>query len=95
MSVQMLNRAVTKDVAVIVLSVRILGKTYTGSGSAKRDPVDKADKRLGELLAYGRALDSLGRKIMREANGLVKHHDDLRDIKIMQAQKPVKVVASK
>jgi len=46
-----------------------------------RDPIDKYNGEIGFDLALGRALQALGRKIEKRANGLVKHQDDIRALK--------------
>lgn len=47
-------------------------------GRADRDPVDKNDKDLGRLIAIGRAMEKLTKKINKRAEGYVKHNDDVR-----------------
>lgn len=48
--------------------------------SAKRDPKDKRNEEAGELLALGRALETLGKKLQKRGNGLVKHQDDMKGV---------------
>ena len=53
----------------------------SAAGYAKRHPEDKPDLELGLTLAYGRAFDNLSRKLLKRANGLVKHRDDMKEKK--------------
>lgn len=48
------------------------------SGSARCSPEDRGDHTTGELMALGRAFESLGKRLQREAWGRVKHQDHLR-----------------
>lgn len=46
------------------------------TGTAKVTPGDKFDPAIGRKLAVGRALEALGRKLIKQGNGLVKCADD-------------------
>lgn len=48
------------------------------TGTAKRDNEDSYDREIGEKLALGRALESLSKKLLRQANGKVKCAEDNR-----------------
>jgi hypothetical protein len=48
-------------------------------GWAHREREDEFDQNVGMMLATGRALEALSKKLMKRANGLVKHHDDMRE----------------
>lgn len=50
-------------------------------GSSHREREDEFDQNVGMMLATGRALEALSKKLMKHANGLVKHHDDMREYK--------------
>lgn len=78
MQLKVKQQAVTRDVAIVKMAAKI-GKTeYSGVGCAKRDPGDKPDRQIGVQLAAARALENLALHIRRQADGLVKHHDDMR-----------------
>jgi len=49
-----------------------------GEGVTKRSGKDRNDDYVGENLALGRALEHLTAKVMRRANGKVKHNDDMK-----------------
>lgn len=46
-----------------------------GEGSAVREPSDKNDDVTAVTLAAGRALESLGKRLVKQANGRIKHAD--------------------
>lgn len=48
------------------------------SGWAKRDPHDKHNPEVALKLTLGRYLVHLGMALIKEANGLVKHQDDMK-----------------
>jgi hypothetical protein len=63
-------------------------RIIVSTGVAKCDPSDKQSDEIGASLAIGRALETLGRKTVKRANGLVKHQDDVRAHKAkIQAKK--------
>ena len=64
------------------------GNVVRASGQAFRHPDDKNDEELARMLATGRALQAAGRKLEKRANGLVKHHDDMKIYRVKQAKKP-------
>lgn len=74
---------VNSEVAVVILDVNIPG-VFVGrvDGVSKRDPVDRPNDAVALKLAYGRAFEKLGRKVLKQANGLVKHADTVRDAKV-------------
>lgn len=81
---QDLNRMefVHSDFTYAEVSMRLPnGEVVVASGFAKRDPIDKPDFELAQMLANARAFEVLSRKLFRRANGLVKHHDDMRAAK--------------
>ena len=51
-------------------------QVFEAHGTSKRDPHDKHNPEVATKLAYGRALESLGRKLQKQGNGLVKCIDD-------------------
>lgn len=54
-------------------SQRVLGR-----GVARRTPHDKYDGEIARDLALGRALVNAGNRMLKRANGRVKHADDVR-----------------
>lgn len=54
------------------------GRIFSTMGSAKLDPEDKWNAEIGEHLAVGRALNHLGSRMIRRADGLVTEADNLR-----------------
>lgn len=61
------------------------------SGTSKRTPGDKDNPEAAILLAYGRAFETLGRKLQKKGNGLVKHADDVREYRQIQKAKRPKI----
>lgn len=53
-------------------------------GISKRDPVDRANEQLALTLAYGRALDKIAKKLLKRAEGMIKHEDDVRAYRAVQ-----------
>lgn len=79
----------TKDATIAGAAINIEGTTYSADGTSKRDPHDDDDPEIAELLAIGRALETLGLKLQKRANGLIKHNDDMREYKkIQKSRKP-------
>lgn len=73
-------------VARVTASVEIDGETIREevTTEALRHPEDKSNPEIGEMLALGRALSSLGRRLERRAQGLTKHADDIKKMKETQ-----------
>lgn len=80
---------ISRDATVVQLTARVDTGFISVTGAAKRfpggvdasgvkRPADKHDPETALLLATGRALESLARKMQRQANGRVKHNDDKR-----------------
>ena len=75
-------RVTSGDTATIVtIFVKVGDRMVEVTGEAKRTPGDKNRPEVGVKLATGRALERLGRKLQREANGLVRHADQIREAK--------------
>lgn len=53
------------------------GEKIVVKGEALRHPTDRHDEELANLLATGRALELMGRKLTKRAEGLVRHNDHL------------------
>lgn len=53
-------------------------------GIAKRDPVDRVNEELALTLAYGRALNKISNKLLKKAEGMIKHEDDVRAYRAVQ-----------
>jgi Domain of unknown function (DUF1876) len=54
------------------------GKSLRVEGIALRDQVDTYDARIGECLALSRALSAAAKGLDKQAQGLIKHQDDMR-----------------
>lgn len=80
----------TRDATIAGISVVVEGVTYTADGTAKREPHDNDDPEIASLLAIGRALDNLSNKLLKKANGLVKHNDDMKKYRVEQKAKSAK-----
>jgi len=59
-------------------TVTFYEEEIVGEGVAKKSGKDRNDDYVGENLALGRALEHLTAKVMRRANGKVKHNDDMK-----------------
>lgn len=66
------------DAAIAQIGLRIGGQELYASGTAKRHPDDEPNQEVARLVALERALGRLHRKVKRQADGLVKHADDMR-----------------
>ncbi len=51
------------------------GKEVLGRGTAKRSPEDKNRPEIAQELALGRAMEVAGKRLIKRANGLVRHQD--------------------
>lgn len=90
LGVHLRDAVVTNDVAAVVLEVRFNGKMWIVTGSAKRDPRDRPDRNLALTLATSRALQKLANQFARQANGAVKHNDDVRRERKRQIKRKIK-----
>lgn len=54
------------------------GGEVLATGWAKCHPTDKNDDSIGYALAESRALNSLAKRLMKQANGEVRNHDEVR-----------------
>ncbi len=61
------------------------------TGTALRHPEDSFDYGVAYCLAVGRALQHLGRRLEQKGNGLCKHNDDVRALKIRMREKNEKI----
>jgi hypothetical protein len=60
--------------------------SVVGTGSAGREPGDKADPKIGEALAVARALRSIAGGLERQAHGTMKHREDNKKHKLEIAE---------
>lgn len=65
----------------------IVEERFTVEGVAKRDPRDKPNPEIAHRLALARAMRRAAEKIERPALGLVKHADDMAQLKKRPAKK--------
>lgn len=77
----------SREATVARVQMRILDTDFDAVGTSKRDPLDEDDAEVAVLLAYGRALETLGAKLIKRARGITKHHDDVRNYKQVQLEK--------
>lgn len=94
-----MHREQFQDVVIKVVTTQdssIAIATYYGqdfiesSGTARRHPDDRSKPSIGENLAIGRALENLGLKLQKRANGIVKQNDDNAARKATQQVEAVK-----
>lgn len=64
------------------------GETRVWTGSCKVTPGDKFNREVANFLAVGRAFEKASRQLLRQGNGLVKHADDIVEIKKAQRLAP-------
>lgn len=76
--IEVANTIVHRDVVAIELDMYVNGQWYTSTGVARRHPADTFNKEIGSKLALSRALSSLANKLERQANGAIKHAEDVR-----------------
>lgn len=72
------NVMVSDTLTVVKLTVRLYSEEFSVFGEARRNSRDNDDPEVGLKLAYGRALDKIAKKMLRQANGKIKHNDDVR-----------------
>lgn len=91
-SIVVSNVVVTKRVTAVELA--ILGDdrqpAHRFTGEAYRCGNDPQDDEVGLKLAIGRALESAAKTMLRQAEGKVKHNDDVREMRPIQRQQRVK-----
>lgn len=78
------------DVAIARVMAVVEGEEVEAVGVAKRHPDDRSNPRVAALIAYGRAVSNLAKKIEKRAAGAVKHADDMARNKQVQAARPKK-----
>lgn len=57
------------------------------SGTARCEGPDKYDPTIGVNLSTGRAFEKLGKYLQGQANGHIKHHDDMKAQKLRQERR--------
>lgn len=77
------------------LKVRINYADALSVGSARKDPADKNDQTIGTKLATGRALHAMAHRLLRASSGLIKHADDVKEMKLKQASTSMKAKLAK
>lgn len=78
----------TSEATIAILYIEIDGQEMEFAGTSKRDPSDKHNPEVGQKLAIGRALSKAGRRLERQANGLVACADHNRQQSIEAAKRP-------
>lgn len=70
---------IAEDGTIVVMIYGMIGEKYfEATGTAKLDPGDTFDEQIGLELAYGRALRTLGRRVLSEGNRGVHLKDKAR-----------------
>jgi hypothetical protein len=77
----------TRDATIAGVDLLLHDEIFSADGTAKREPRDEDNREVAELLALGRALESLSNKLLKRANGLIKHQDDMRAYKELQKKR--------
>lgn len=72
------NMLCARDACIVELTVMFEDDIVVVQGTSRRSPGDEPDDQVAYLLAFGRAYEALAKKLLRRAQGLVKHHDDIR-----------------
>lgn len=88
MEIYVLNEYVDQDVAGVEIYVETYGvldtPPFSVKAHAKRDPIDKPNENTALTLAYGRAFEKIGQKLLKRAEGFVRHADNEREQKQTQ-----------
>jgi hypothetical protein len=83
-----------KDAVVCLATIFAGEETLSVTASAKKETGDKFNPNIGTKLAAGRALEKLGLKLQKQANGLVTQEENLRKNKLIKKE-PVKRLRKK
>lgn len=67
---------VANDVAIAKVGLWLENEVVQASGVSRKHPGDKFSPVVAKELAIGRALESLGKKLQKRANGTVKQNED-------------------
>lgn len=86
LSVRTTNSFIGDDVSGVELALQLGGEYIVAQGTARRCSEDKPDSEVAELYAYGRALQRLAKRLIKEADGKVKHKDDLRNRRVQDSK---------
>lgn len=86
--VQVDSITVTPRVAAVRLELRLGDNSYFFTGEALRSSHDRFDREVALKLAYGRALERAAARMLHQANGKVKHNDDVREMRAAARAKP-------
>lgn len=93
--IELLTTHKDKNITIITaVALNAEAETAVGEarGIARRNPIDRHDRQTAELLAAGRAVQALGGKLLRQADGRVKMLDDLANGRVASNGKKVEVV---
>lgn len=79
----------TSDTHIVRVSLLLPDEgVISAQGCSRRHPQDKSRRKIGYLLAYGRAIENLSKIIIRRANGLVSQQDHMAKMRAERAAKP-------
>jgi hypothetical protein len=77
-NVNIVNEIIHRDAIAVELELHLDDMLFLATGVARRHPDDEYNREIGVKLAYARALASFARQLDRQAQGAVKHADDIR-----------------
>lgn len=66
------------NATVAEVEINIADRHWMVAADAKKHPEDRNDHRIGELYAVGRAMEILGKRMQKLADGYVKEADDVK-----------------
>lgn len=80
----------TQGTTVCLIVTSLHGEEKIFTGVAKLHPTDKFNRSTGELIAYARAFEKYSASLMRQANGIIAHLDNVAANKVKPTKNPVK-----
>lgn len=77
----------SRDACITEVEALIQGQLVVAQGTSRRNPEDKHVPEIAKLLASGRALQSVARKLQRRADGLMVHQEKIAQQRPLQLEK--------
>lgn len=87
------NAAIAIAKAYDIYPFSLSSECVEASGTSVRHPDDRFDKGVAKNLAIGRALENLGNKLQKRANGVVKQNEDNEARKARQQAEAAKILS--
>ena len=78
--------AANDDGAVASAEMRFLGEVFYASASTKRRPGERSNIELAKKLAAARVLEKVVKRVRKQADGLLKHEEDVREGRILNSK---------